>query len=171
APIRPERAALERTYLRPLPGSAPPPPRPDLNAPITTIATLPGAENAVIHIHAPATVNAEVVNGVAATLTEAGFTVNPPNRVNFAIGSDQIRYYHVEDAVLAARLASAIDAVARDFTNFSPAPAIGTLEIWIAGNAPAVARPQPQSNGGGLDTVIQELRDSLLRSLQAGGSN
>jgi hypothetical protein len=52
-----------------------------------------------------------------------------------------VRYYHPEDAAAADLVAGAVGGVARDFTDFRPQPAEGTVEVWLQG-APAAA-PEP----------------------------
>jgi hypothetical protein len=49
-----------------------------------------------------------------------------------------VRFFHGADQAAAEGLAAALARVAgapkaRDFTHFSPRPASGTLEVWLAG--------------------------------------
>lgn len=115
-----------------------------------------------IHLHAPANVPQRVVDNLQSTLEGLGVAVQPPNRVGFSVASTQIRYYHAEDADIATELATAIEALPRDFTDFSPPPVLGTLEIYLAGTAPTARATTSTAQPRGIESVIQELRSRLL---------
>ena len=48
------------------------------------------------------------------------------------MAESEVRFFHPEDAPEAARIAAAVDATARDFSAYRPAPAPGTLDVWLA---------------------------------------
>ena len=85
-----------------------------------------------IYLHAPTALPDGAVAEIAAVLGGSGFSVNAPIRVGFDVGSDHVRYYHAGDADAARAVARTLDATARDFTGYRPAPAPGTIEVWLA---------------------------------------
>lgn len=97
-----------------------------------------------VHVHAPPSVGADALRDIAARLRTSGYAVNDPAGVGFVITQSHVRYYHPQDAAAAERIAGQIEGPARDFTGFRPQPAVGTLEVWLAGTVPASAAPPPQ---------------------------
>ena len=85
-----------------------------------------------VYIHAPTALPDGAVAEIAAALGAAGFAVSTPIRVGFDVGADHVRFYHAEDAEAARGLARTLDGTARDFTGYRPAPAAGTIEVWLA---------------------------------------
>ncbi len=103
------------------------------------------ARAARVIVHYPA--DAAVAAGAAvAALTGAGITEATSIEAAFDVGRSNVRYYHAEDAEaaqeVAALLAGPADEApdARDFTDFRPSPAVGMIEVWLAGNAPEAPR-------------------------------
>jgi hypothetical protein len=106
---------------------------------------------------APARVLVHVPSGVASSESErtmaalgtAGYTPVGTVSVPMTIGTTNIRYYHPEDAAAAQAMAAAItdgtgtEAIARDFTDFRPQPAAGTIEIWLAGQPRTTTAQSP----------------------------
>lgn len=108
-------------------------------------APAPSADSDIrVYVNAPPSVGADALRDITARLRTTGYAVNDPAGVGFVISQSHVRYYHAQDAVAAERLAGQIDGPARDFTGFRPQPAVGTLEVWIAGTVPASAAPPPQ---------------------------
>jgi hypothetical protein len=68
-----------------------------------------------------------------------------------SVSRTNVRYFHSEDRATAEEVAAIIGRTSgtasdpRDFTGFSPRPPAGTLEVWLAGEAPppVAARSQP----------------------------
>jgi hypothetical protein len=102
-------------------------------------------------------------------IEDAGLPIGKLNRVGYKISSSQVRFFHRRDGVAAAALAERIGARSRDFTNYRPSPAVGTLEVFLSGSSNArrtatQTRTQPAEQ----DRELIELRDRLIKSLQAG---
>lgn len=128
APLLP----ASRHEARPPPAERPPEP---------TIAS-----DARVAVHYPPGSSAEA-DGVSAELSGAGFADVSGHTVSFTITSPHVRFYHEVDRAAAERVASfmsdALDGAeveVRSFTDFRPLPEEGLVEVWLAGEAPAVAR-------------------------------
>ncbi|SNT12250.1 hypothetical protein [Tropicimonas sediminicola] len=112
------------------------------------VATLTGQETvlapgAQISLFAPGSLGEADVAAVMERLAGSGFAPSEPSRVGFSISQSNIRYYHAEDAEVAAAVAEASGALLRDFTGKASVPP-GTIELWLAGDgggAVATARP------------------------------
>jgi hypothetical protein len=109
-----------------------------------------------VHVHVPSGLATSEADRAVAVLGAAGYAPSSRLTVQLTIGSTNIRYYHPEDAEAAQDIAAAITgetgspAVARDFTDFSPRPAAGTIEVWLAGQSPSgpaaqASQPSPPS--------------------------
>ncbi|MEM9974510.1 MAG: hypothetical protein AAF771_10035 [Pseudomonadota bacterium] len=84
------------------------------------------------------------MSGVIDALNAAGFEAFAAGAVSFAISADHVRYYHTSDRAAATAVAASFGGAVRDFTGFSPKPAAGTLEVWLAGRAlPEASPPAP----------------------------
>lgn len=152
--VRPEALAPSEAPAPvppPLVALAPaPPPRPSLEtaAPAPDVAAAPpdlAAEGGPVTVHAPGLTPDETVSAATGALSAAGFSPNPPVRVNFVIGRTHVRYYHAADSAAAATLAAALPdgpVEVRDFTDAPTRAAPGTLEIWLAGSPRAAAVPR-----------------------------
>jgi hypothetical protein len=106
-----------------------------------------------VFFHAPDTVAASLVEREASLVAEAtGLSTSVKEPVSFTISSSNVRYFHPEDREAAAAVAEALSARLRDFTDFEPAPDVGTIEVWLEGEpeaaeaasvAPAAVEPAP----------------------------
>ena len=131
----------------------------------------PDAGSRVVHVHAPTSVSNAALADVMAKLGGDGYSLDEARRVSFSISKSNIRYFHPEDAELAGSLADRIGAQARDFTDFSPSPPVGTIEIWLSGSGPKVAAapkskkvaPKPKQTN-----KLLQLRSRILRRLRNG---
>ncbi|MEM6761184.1 MAG: hypothetical protein AAF601_17065 [Pseudomonadota bacterium] len=91
-----------------------------------------------------------------------GIPLAATQRVGFTITSDQVRFFHGDDAAAAGLLSDALGAEIRDFTDFSPKPPLGTLEIYLSNTADA----PPLIDSA--QTERERLQQRLLNSLQRG---
>lgn len=161
------------------PGVQPPPP--PFDATLSDVGRGAGTPMAQfphrVVLHVPVSVTDDRLGDVTARLGAAGFTGDDPRRTGLSISESNVRYFHAEDADAAAVLADAIGAQARDFTNFSPAPPKGLIEIWLAGRggqgaAPAqrtVSKPQATPAQVERDRRLLYLRSLILRQLRKDG--
>lgn len=110
-----------------------------------------GVPPARVLVHVPSGLASSEADRAVAALGAAGYTPASRLPAQFTIGSTNIRYYHPEDAAAARIMAAAISAetgstaVARDFTDFRPQPLAGTIEVWLAGEAPSAPAAQASS--------------------------
>jgi hypothetical protein len=100
------------------------------------------------------------------TAAALGIPVDQTRRANLSISQTNIRYFHAEDAEAATILASGLGGVARDFTNFTPPPNPGVIEIWIEGRGGSSGN-QGSATARGLEADLQALRNSIRRALNA----
>lgn len=124
-----------------------------------------------IRIFAPANVPETVAGDMAVKIGLVGFDVSSIKSVGFTISSDNVRFYHRQDAETAQVLADMIGAKARDFTDFSPRPPVGTVELWLAGTASKPQKRRVLRSGvrdTSSDTSLQALRDRLAQRMQRG---
>lgn len=73
---------------------------------------------------------------VEALLRRQGVETVERREVEISASTDQVRYFHVDDAAGAAALARALEPVfgevrVRDLTAYRPTPPPGSLEIWL----------------------------------------
>lgn len=138
------------------------------------LASPPGPRFAgPVVVNAPATIEEAALAALVGELGAGGFVLAEPNRVDITISESNVRFFHPEDAAAAEAVATALGAVPRDFTAFSPAPPEGTIEVWLAGRgagaAPAKAR---RASGQGAMTPsereLNALRARILQQLQNG---
>ncbi len=128
--------------------------------PVEPVVPDPGAYR--LRVSAPATAPAAEVEAIGATLAGAGFPGVQPQRVGFTVSRTHLRYYNAEDAAVAQAIAARLDAEARDFTGFRPKPAVGTIEVWIAGAAPDGARRAgraAEAQSGGLPSPAEAAKN------------
>ncbi|MGJ8584393.1 MAG: hypothetical protein ACSHXD_09900 [Marinosulfonomonas sp.] len=123
-----------------------------------------------IHVQAPAGLSEDKLTQFSDALRHTGFVVKPPTRVSYKVSKNNIRYYHAEDADAAKVLAEAVDGTARDFTDFSPSPPLGTIEVFLAGNSPKTSKTptKRRSSAPAADPEVTALRNRLLNSLRRG---
>jgi len=144
-----------------------PRPRPDLNSGQGAIVPDNHLEF-TISINAPASLPEDKLSAFKDALSETGYPVGKPNRVGFNIRKNNVRFFHPEDRETAQLLATAIDGKLRDFTSYSPAPLVGTIEIWLAGGAPSRPGNTIKRRTTTEDPALTALRSRLLQSLRRG---
>ena len=137
-------AATGEPDAEPVAEAAAPPPDPP-QPPDVAEATVPDAAGGdapeevptggagLLHVHAAPRVTSEELAEVVAVLSGAGFAVAETRRVDFRISQTNVRYFHEEDAEVAAGVAQTVSGVARDFTDYEPSPDPGTIEVWLEG--------------------------------------
>ena len=113
-----------------------------------------------VSIFFPSRVARSDVDAKRAALIDTGYSTLVPKAVDVRISRDQIRFYHSRDALAAQALGEAIGATVRNFSSFRPRPAIGTIEVWLAGrgSGTVAARPGPSAE--------EALRSRLLELLR-----
>ena len=94
-----------------------------------------------------------------------GVPVDQTRRASVSISRTNIRYYHAEDAQAAIQLAESLGGQARDFTNFTPPPNPGVIEIWMEGRGGNASASQGSATSRGIEADLQALRDSIQRAL------
>lgn len=112
------------TPLAPAAAPTPRPARPE---------TATGQPRVFIHHRAGSPAGAEAASALAEAVRGGGFEV-PDVRPSPSVPSQRaVRYFHAEDAAAAARLAGRLGRgwAIQDFRGFDPAPAPGTLEVWV----------------------------------------
>ncbi len=160
-PAPPTDTALEARVFGPEVPRVAPIPRDDAAAPavvapddvtgaIVPVATDPTTSEAdtdfgqlTLSVYAPTNINPSVSVEAESVLRLGGVENLRMASVNFTIRTNQVRYYHAEDQAKAEQIASMTGAELRDFTDFSPSPPLGALELWLEGQsmmAPRVAR-------------------------------
>ena len=201
AGIGPHALDLLADPPRPPPGIAanpPPPPEPSAAArrvPVAvdagpavparaiTPAALPdrpfalSLEGARIVLSAPSGADAAAIASAMRALEEAnpGGLTRADARVT--IRTANVRYFHAADRSAAAEIATLLGAALgsepeiRDFTDFTPPPSKGAIEVWLPGDAPAstagrVARPQSGPAAAVMDSV-RRARGALERALDS----
>lgn len=97
-------------------------------------------------VHYPGGVGSETVQGALSALRDAGFGEVGPVSARVSISRTNVRYFHDEDSAAAEHIAGLLGdrlagepPLARDFTYFNPPPSPGSIEIWLAGDAPVRA--------------------------------
>lgn len=128
-----------------------------------------------ILLHAPSSVSDTALGGVLARIESAGFAAGDPRRVDIVISRSNVRYFHAEDSRAAALLAGEIGARVRDFSNYTPAPPPGTIEVWLAGRGGGTAAPDaPRAKATqrqqqtARDQELLFLRRLIIRQLRNG---
>ncbi len=84
-------------------------------------------------------VDAEV-DKLAGGLRTSGYTVGDTTHVTVKVSETHVRYYHPADRAQAEALALRFNGAARDFTGASGDVPEGTVELWLEGAAPKVAK-------------------------------
>lgn len=124
-----------------------------------------------VFVHAPSDVSETEAEAMMAAIRAAGFTAIGPIRVGFAISASNARFYHPQDAAAAQAIADLLPPEVvgpmrtRDFTDFTPPPLPGIVELWIAG-APSGGAPAPETAPEPAPAPIAGVVDpDVLRSL------
>ena len=92
-------------------------------------------------LHYPASAR-DAADAVVAALEAAGVTEVVAVPVRFEVSRTDVRFFHGADEAVAHGIAAVLGRAgggagsrARDFTHFSPQPASGELEVWLAAGA------------------------------------
>ncbi|MBV1868335.1 MAG: hypothetical protein KUG69_10595 [Marinosulfonomonas sp.] len=122
-----------------------------------------------IRLNAPSSLSNRRLTDFTKALRDTGHTVRDANRVSFRVSTNHVRYFHPDDREAAGQLAAAIGGKLRDFTDYSPAPVLGTIEVWLAGpNTPARAVRRAKPAQPTENPALSSLRNRLLQSLRRG---
>lgn len=102
-------------------------------------------------VHAPTSISGADLDTALTLLSGAVAPPEGPIRVNYAISSSNVRYYHAADADAAIAAAQSLSdrlgpVEARDFTSYQPRPASGTIEVWLSGTPGTPARTAPDDD-------------------------
>lgn len=136
-------------------------------------------EDFTLIVHAPAALTEAEIATAADAFEAAGFGAITPKTVDVNIRETNVRYYSPEDQAIAARLAEVIGARLRDFSDFSPKPPDGTIEVWLEGRGGAAAtkvsakpaKTKKKRAAAAGPSQVQILKDRLVRQLRAGALN
>jgi hypothetical protein len=95
----------------------------------------PGSTSARIVVHYEGA--KESAEDVAELLNSVGFGQSELRRVPFRIATTNVRYFHRQNRRVAVDVTDVLRAMGsrselRDFTDYSPLPSVGTIEVWIA---------------------------------------
>ncbi|MBT8412863.1 MAG: hypothetical protein KJO30_00925 [Boseongicola sp.] len=132
-------------------------------------AGLAEATNVVLLV--PAFVPQTTAENAVATAADIGIPVDQTRRANVSISRTNIRYFHAQDAEAATILASGLGGVARDFTDFTPPPNPGVIEIWIQGRGGSTNTQQGSATARGIEADLEALRNTIARALNAATGN
>lgn len=142
------RLAAGRPYPRPTPAAQPTADQPPAADPAEQTAAAADLARIRVFVHFPPSVGSAAREAEVAALHQGGFATVEPIRANASIDTTNVRFFHAEDADAARRLAASLGdgAVVRDFTDISPPPRRGRLEVWMQGTAPqAPTAPSPEA--------------------------
>ncbi|MEL6521505.1 MAG: hypothetical protein AAFQ66_11115 [Pseudomonadota bacterium] len=128
-----------------------------------------------IYLYAPESVDSSDLVIQLAQLENTGFEVAEPQRVNLIISQPHIRYYNIEDTIIALALARNLGIEARDFTQ-QTSGSRGRIEVWLDGTARS-QRASGGTGGGARQTArartgprplqdLRRFRDHVIRKLQ-----
>ncbi|MEM8959834.1 MAG: hypothetical protein AAGC86_18735, partial [Pseudomonadota bacterium] len=98
-------------------------------------AGLSDLKNIRLRVYAPSSLSNASIAPTLASLTALGVKVRSADRVDFRVRATQVRLYHEADRQGAIKIAEATGARLRDFTDYSPSPPFGTVELWLAGTS------------------------------------
>ncbi len=139
-----------------------------------------GLASLTVHVLAATGASEAELVDVADALRDGGLPAPDPTYVSFKVKKSHVRYYHPDDLEAAGALAEKLRVAARDFTTVTPAPAPGTIEVWLAGKrsaaitapakkkkiAQAKAQASTQPPVVSEEQQLQALRDRLLAELR-----
>ena len=88
----------------------------------------------VIHFNPNSSVSADTASRIASALEEAGASSVQSAGVALFVSRTHVRAFHTEDTELATLVAQIAGAgvQVRDFTNYTPRPLPGLIEIWLS---------------------------------------
>ena len=93
------------------------------------------SDRIVVHYNA----NSEkAARQVAYLLDRAGFGESELRRMNLSVSSTNVRFFHEQNRDAAAAVAEIIRGAGgqsqlEDFTDYTPSPSVGTIEVWLRG--------------------------------------
>lgn len=129
---------------------------------------------AAISVFAPRDVPEDQLDQLSASLADEGFQLDAFARVNFGISETNVRYYHREDEAVAVALAEHLGAKVRDFTSKDKLPAVGRVELWVAGDTTKTVRPQTASkqkkSKSSRQRAAEDLRLQVISKLKEASS-
>ncbi len=158
--------------VAPEPVETPATPQPPAESTTAEVAPPEPISGIDVTLHVPNRVSRLDANALIAQARDAGFVVDQTRPAGFTISRTNIRYYHAANAENAQVLADAVDGELRNFTSFRPSPALGTIEIWMAGSAPSQPAPAPQPETPALsDDDLNALQLDIERTLETLNDN
>jgi hypothetical protein len=129
---------------------------------------------AAISVFAPRDVPEDQLEHLSASLADEGFQLDAFARVNFGISETNVRFYHREDEAVAVALAEQLGAKVRDFTSKDKLPAVGRVELWVAGDSTKTVRPQTASkqkkSKSSRQRAAEDLRLQVISKLKEASS-
>ncbi len=148
---------------------------PDLDRTGNETASLPLTPKAIarpIWIFAPSSVGEDVLDATQSAAERLNLSVQAVSRVTYRISRSQVRYYDLDSADAAERLAAQIDAIPRNFTTSDVNASPGTLEIYLAGRS-VVARSRSATASPRAEPAndLDSLRNSVIGRIRAGLPN
>jgi hypothetical protein len=148
---------------------------PDLDRTGNEASSLPVTPEAIarpVWIFAPSSVGNNVLDTTQSAAERLNLSVQSVNRVTYRISRSQVRYYDLDSAEAAERLAAQIDATPRDFTTSDVNAPPGALEIYLAGRSVvAPSRSPTASPGAEPENDLDSLRNSVIGRIRAGLPN
>jgi hypothetical protein len=98
------------------------------------------ASPVTVKVLAPGSLVDAEVDKLAGGLRSSGYTVGDTAHVGVKVSDTHVRYYHPADRAAAEALALQLHGAARDYTATSGDVPAGTVELWLEGAAPKVAK-------------------------------
>ncbi|MEO0990717.1 MAG: hypothetical protein AAFX00_07200, partial [Pseudomonadota bacterium] len=126
-----------------------------------SVQVAPALSRLNLAVYAPVSLRRDAYDQTVTDLNGLGLASVIVDRTPHTIRASNVRYYHVEDAQVAADIADAIGATARDFTETARRPALGTIEVWLSG--PGARQIAEETDDGGVGLSLRHLRDTLAR--------
>ena len=146
----------------------------DVPLPVARPVAAPRRDLTLI-VRAPSGLSDEAIGAATEALTAGGFAAAGAEPVDFKISETNVRYFSPADKESAAAVARTLDARLRDFTDYSPRPPEGTIEVWLAGQGDAPARaataPAKAHARAEAPSAVDILKNRLIRQLRAGTLN
>lgn len=147
----------------------------DVPLPVARPVAAPHRDLTLI-VRAPSGLSDEAIGAATGALTAGGFAAAGAEPVDFKISETNVRYFSPADQESAAAVAKTLGARLRDFTDYSPRPPEGTIEVWLAGQgsspAKAAAAPAKARNARAeAPSAVDILKNRLIRQLRAGTLN
>ena len=150
--------------LAPVTATGAAPPQPLAAAEATPSVDLADRARVVVHVPQRPEPGAE---RLPSRLKDAGLTEWTETPIDLTISASHIRYYHAGDASAAQGLADALGIPLRDFTAYTPEPAPGLIEVWVAGRGTARAANPGQHSPNSVADEIAAVISHLVRTFPA----